>query len=140
MNNSPRFLFAYSYWDSTPVISAAVHFLYLGLMLAKFQHAPMLISLVLGIIYAFSISWNVNGISHNFIHNAYFKSFTLNRIFSLLESVSMGFSQTMYEYVHRQHHMGNNDKLNAEGTTVDWVSFYRHVKMEGQSMRLSTCF
>jgi hypothetical protein len=30
--------------------------------------------LILGFIYAVSISWNINGISHNFIHNPYFRS------------------------------------------------------------------
>lgn len=128
MRNSPRFIFAYTYWDIIPVIAGILHFIYLIFMLNSFHYHSFLINLMLGIIYAFSISWNINGISHNFIHNAYFKSFSLNRIFSLMESITMGFSQTMYEYVHRQHHMGNNDKLNLQGTTTDWVSFYRHGK------------
>ena len=128
MKKSSKFLFAYSYWDVIPVVAGLLHFFYLGFILMAFGHIPLWVSVLLGVLYAFSISWNVNGISHNFIHNAYFKSFTLNRMFSLLESVSMGFSQTMYEYVHRQHHMGNNDRINEHGTTVDWVSFYRHGK------------
>ena len=28
--------------------------------------------LILGLIYSVSISWNINGVSHNFIHNPYF--------------------------------------------------------------------
>ena len=128
MKNLQRTLFAYSYWDSVPVIAGVLHLLYLVLILVYFPYLPLWQNIALGIVYAFSISWNVNGISHNFIHNAYFKSFWLNRCFSLLESITMGFSQTMYEYVHRQHHMGNNDKPNQEGTTTDWVSFYRHGK------------
>jgi fatty acid desaturase len=73
-----------------------------------------------------SISWNVNSVSHNFIHNAYFQSNVLNRAFSLLESITMGFSQTMYDHVHRQHHIGNNDRIGKNGETVDWISIYQH--------------
>jgi hypothetical protein len=28
--------------------------------------------LILGFVYSVSISWNINGVSHNFIHNPYF--------------------------------------------------------------------
>lgn len=128
MKKSNRILFAYSYWDIIPVIAGLLHFCYLVAMLAYFEQLPLWANIVLGVIYSLSISWNVNGISHNFIHNAYFKSFTLNRLFSLLESITMGFSQTMYDYVHRQHHIGNNDRLNKDGDTIDWISTYRHGK------------
>lgn len=128
MKKTPKFLFAYSYWDAVPVTAGLLHFLYLLIILVTFKILPIGANVALGLIYALSISWNVNGVSHNFIHNAYFKSFVLNRVFSLLESVTMGFSQTMYDYVHRQHHMGNNDKLNANGDTTDWISIYRHGK------------
>lgn len=126
MKKTPKFFFAYSYWDSVPVIAGCLHFLYLIVMLIYFKQLPVWANVVLGLIYSLSISWNVNGVSHNFIHNAYFKSFAMNRVFSLLESVTMGFSQTMYDYVHRQHHIGNNDRLNAHGDTIDWISIYRH--------------
>ena len=128
MKKTPKFLFAYSYWDAAPVVAGLLHFLYLIILLVYFKKLSISANVALGLIYAFSISWNVNGVSHNFIHNAYFKSFTLNRLFSLLESITMGFSQTMYDYVHRQHHIGNNDRLNADGDTTDWISIYRHGK------------
>jgi fatty acid desaturase len=80
----------------------------------------------MGITYSISISWNINGISHNFLHNPYFKSHLLNRVFSLVESLSMGFSQTFYEYVHQRHHMGNSDRPDETGETIDWLSIYRH--------------
>lgn len=126
MKTKPTFLFAYSVWDAIPVLAGILHLIYLILILIYFEVLPLWANLVLGLIYSLSISWNVNSVSHNFIHNAYFKSFKLNRLFSLLESVTMGFSQTMYEYVHRQHHIGNNDRLNAKGNTIDWISIYRH--------------
>ena len=128
MKKIPKRLFAYSYYDAIPVVAGFLHFCFLVIMLVFFKLLPLWANLLLGLIYALSISWNVNGVSHNFIHNAYFKSFTLNRLFSLLESITMGFSQTMYDYVHRQHHIGNNDRLNADGDTTDWISIYRHGK------------
>ena len=66
--------------------------------------------LCLGLLYAFCINANINGISHNFIHNPYFRSPLLNRLFSLLESVTCCFSQTYYDVVHMQHHKGNSDR------------------------------
>ena len=128
MKKIPQVLFAHSYWDLIPVLAGILHGIYLTIILLFFKELPLWANLLLGLIYAFSISWNVNGVSHNFIHNAYFKSFWLNRLFSLLESMIMGFSQTMYEYVHRQHHIGNNDRLNQQGKTIDWISIYGHGK------------
>ena len=80
----------------------------------------------LGLIYSVSITANINGISHNFIHNPYFRWDPLNRFFSLVESVALGFSQTFYDAVHTRHHMGNSDKQDEQGETIDWLSIYRH--------------
>jgi fatty acid desaturase len=125
--NNLRF-FAYNYWDAIPVLLGIVHFGYLLCMLVAFAHLPWWANAMTGLFYAFSVSWNINSVSHNFIHNAYFKSNVLNRCFSLLESVTLGFSQTMYDHVHRQHHIGNNDRIGENGTTVDWISIYQHGK------------
>jgi len=91
------FLFAYSYWDVIPVLAGGLHFAFFLWMITNFHSLLLWQKLLVGVIYAFSISWNVNSVSHNFIHNAYFKSSLLNRLFSLMESVTMGFSQTMYD-------------------------------------------
>lgn len=120
------YLFAYSAWDIIPVLAGCLHFLFFAWMISSFHSLALWQKCVVGLIYAFSISWNVNSVSHNFIHNAYFKSTLLNRLFSLMESVTMGLSQTMYDYVHRQHHIGNNDRKGADGETIDWISIYRH--------------
>jgi len=123
-----RFIFAYSYWDIIPVLGGILHFCCVVLMLGLFAKLPWWGNLITGLTYSISIAWNINSVSHNFIHNAYFNSFTANRMFSLLESMTMAFSQTMYDYVHRQHHIGNNDRINKEGDTIDWISIYRHGK------------
>src|ERR1700677_1098439 len=125
-------LFRYSPWDAIPVFFAVVHLLYIAAFYLAFTHlglTPALkwpLMIAMGIIYSFSISWNINGISHNFIHNRYFNSSFLNRCFSLLESVDCCFSQIMYDYIHRRHHMGNSDKAAPGEDTIDWISIYRH--------------
>jgi fatty acid desaturase len=119
-------IFAHSPKDSIPVIAALLHTAYLVLLFRIFPFAPWWLLAVLGFIYSVSISWNINGIAHNFIHNPYFRSPALNRAFSWLLSVTMGFSQQFYDLVHHRHHQGNSDRQDENGDTVDWLSIYRH--------------
>src|SRR5207248_4645987 len=79
-----------------------------------------------GLIYSVSISLNINRVSHNFLHNAYFRSSFLNRCFSFLESITCGFSQVFYENIHKWHHVGNADLPDDGGHTVDPLSIYKH--------------
>lgn len=125
-NNS--WLFAYSRWDVVPVLAGLAHFAYVITLFLLFPHLPWWALALLGFVYSVSISWNINGISHNFLHNPYFRAHALNRAFSLVESLACGFSQTFYEYVHKRHHVGNSDRQDEKGETVDWLSIYRHGK------------
>jgi fatty acid desaturase len=126
-------LFRYSNWDAVPVLFGVVHLLYLVVMYLAFTYLPLHwqikvpLMAAMGIAYAYSISWNINGISHNFIHNRYFNSAALNRAMSLLISIDCCFSQVIYDYIHRRHHIGNSDKPDpATGDSIDWISIYRH--------------
>jgi fatty acid desaturase len=119
-------LFAYTRWDAIPVILGVLHFCYFWSLFYLFPRAPLWVMLLLGLIYSISISWNINGISHNFIHNPYFRSPLLNRLFSVMESITCCFSQVFYDVVHMQHHKGNSDRQDEHGDTVDWISIYRH--------------
>jgi fatty acid desaturase len=119
-------IFAYSRWDIVPVLCGILHAGYLVFMFIIFPHAPLWLLLVMGLLYAISISWNINGIAHFFIHNPFFRSPWLNRLFSLLESLTIGFSQTFYDCVHMRHHMGNSDRQDGYGKTRDWLSIYRY--------------
>ena len=118
-------LLASSKWDIVPVLCGLAHAGFVAFWFLSFPHFSWWENGLMGLIYSWSIAWNVNSVSHNFIHNPYFVSPLLNRLFSLLESVTMGFSQTFYDRVHLHHHMGNNDRQDESGDTVDWVSFYR---------------
>ncbi len=119
-------IFAHTRWDVIPVLAAILHCVYFFGMFYLFPRVPLWVMLILGFIYSVSISWNINGISHNFIHNPYFRSSLLNRLFSFLESLTVGFSQIFYECIHMQHHKGNADRPDEEGQTVDWISIYKH--------------
>lgn len=119
-------ILAYKTADWIPVASALAHAAYLGTMFAIFPYAPWWVLGVMGFVYSVSISWNINGIAHNFIHNPYFAWEPLNYAFSWLLSVTMGFSQQFYELVHNRHHQGNSDRQDENGDTVDWLSIYRH--------------
>jgi fatty acid desaturase len=125
-------LFRYSPWDAVPVVFGVIHLFYLVSMFVVFTYLPLgweykaPLMALMGIAYAYSISWNINGISHNFIHNRYFNSSILNRMMSILISMDCCFSQVIYDYIHRRHHIGNGDKRGESGDTIDWISIYRH--------------
>ena len=121
-------IFANSKMDIIPVMAAVGHLAFDIWLIAGFDSRPLWVSAILGCIYAVSISWNINGISHNFIHTPYFKPRWMNYAFSMLESLAIGFSQTYYHWVHMKHHTGNSDRQDASGTTIDWLSIYRHGK------------
>lgn len=117
---------AYKRADWIPVLSGIAHFVFLFSLFFVFPHVPWWTMLILGLIYSISISWNINGIAHNFIHNPYFTWEPLNYAFSWMLSVTMGFSQQFYDIVHTRHHQGNSDRPGPDGDTVDWLSIYRH--------------
>ncbi len=119
-------IFRYSPWDAIPVAAAVLQSAYLIALFVSFPRLPAWSLVPLGLVWAVSISWNINGISHNFLHNPYFRSAVLNRWFSILESITVGFSQVFYEQVHKDHHKGNADLPDEYGHTRDPLSIYKH--------------
>jgi fatty acid desaturase len=118
----------HSRWDWIPVALAFVHFVLLLAFATHFAEMGWGTAVAWGLLYAISVSWSINSISHNFIHNAYFKSQAVNAAFSMMLSLTIGFSQAMYHFVHMRHHSGNSDLPDEEGDTVDYLSIYRHGK------------
>jgi len=124
----PAFFLAHSWWDAIPVALGVAHFAFL---IALFIYFPVLswwALIPLGLLYSYCIAWNIESVAHNFTHNEYFTSRTLNRAFSLMLSLAIGFSQQFYKTVHRHHHIGNSDRPDANGMTRDWFSIYRFGK------------
>src|SRR5258708_614837 len=119
-------VFAYSRHDAIPVLSALAQLAYLVVLYFAFKRLPIWSLIPLGLVYSVSISWNINGVSHNFLHNPYFRSSFLNRVFSFIESITCGFSQVFYENIHKWHHVGNADLPDDTGETTDPLSIYKH--------------
>jgi fatty acid desaturase len=79
---------------------------------------------------AWSYCWNMQCISHNFIHNPYFASAWLNRAYSVLETLALGVPHVLYHHYHMNHHFGDSDRKGPSGTTKDWSSIYRYGKSD----------
>lgn len=124
-------LLAWTLWDGVSVLAGLAHLGLLVFLIVGFGDRPLWGNLCLGALYAYAIGWNLNSVAHNFIHTPYFRSAGLNRLFSLCESLAIGFSQTYYRWIHLRHHSGNSDRPGPDGETVDWLSIYRHGK-DGQ--------
>ena len=75
---------------------------------------------------AYSYWWNLQCISHNFIHNPFFNSRWLNQVYGIVLSLDIGVPQVIYHHYHMNHHAGDNDKRGPDGTTKDWSSIYRY--------------
>ncbi|MGY3257461.1 fatty acid desaturase family protein [Pseudomonas chlororaphis] len=119
-------LLAHSLWDLVPILMALAHFSFVLWLVLAFHSLSWWVILPAASLYALSLSWSINSISHNQIHNAYFSLPWLNRGFDLLLSVTIGFSQTLYRDIHNRHHRGNSDRPGPDGTTVDPLSIYLH--------------
>ena len=124
----PAFFFAQSWWDIFPVGMALAHFAFQIALFVYFPVLPWAVLMPLGLFYSYCIAWNIESVAHFFTHTNYFNSHRLNRAFSLMLSLTLGFSQQFYKTVHRHHHIGNSDKKGPDGKTRDWFSIYRFGK------------
>jgi hypothetical protein len=95
-------LFAHTRWDAVPVAAGLFHLAYLFGLYFLFPRAPLWVMLILGLIYSLMVNANINGVGHNFIHNPFFRSKLLNRLFghSMMACVSRKRDASM------QHHKG----------------------------------
>jgi fatty acid desaturase len=110
-------------------ILAACGVAHVAVLLGTFAFFPKLPWWAIGLsflTYAGMIAWNLQCISHNFIHNPFFAQRWLNRLFGVLESLAIGMPHQLYHHYHMNHHQGNNDAKGPDGSTRDWSSIYRH--------------
>jgi len=119
-------IFAHTRWDVMPTLAGLFHLFYFFALFYLYPRTSLWIMLPLGFLYSLMINANINGVGHNFIHNPFFRSHLVNRLFSLSQSIACCFSQTYYDAVHMQHHKGNSDRQDEDGDTIDWLSIYRH--------------
>src|ERR1700739_5099252 len=100
-------VFAHTRLDAIPALASLFHLAYFFALFFLYPHTPLWIMLILGFVYSLMVNANINGIGHNFIHNPFFRSPLVNRLFGVMQSVACCFSQTYYDAVHMQHHKGN---------------------------------
>ncbi len=120
--------FRYSPYDALVALGGVAN---VALLFGAFLAYPILPSWVLAPLFvavAFSYCWNLQCISHNFIHNPFFTSAWLNRLYGVLESWCIGMPHMLYHHYHLNHHAGDNDAKGPDGTTRDWSSTYRYGK------------
>src|SRR5689334_6359992 len=79
-------IFAHTRWDIVPTLAGLFHLTYFLAMFWLYPRMPLWFMLVMGFVYALMINANINGVGHNFIHNPFFRSPLLNRLFSLCNS------------------------------------------------------
>jgi fatty acid desaturase len=122
----PRPFFRSSAWDAIPALCGIGIVALIFCIFLKFHSLSWWFLGPAFVAIAWSYCWNMQCISHNFIHNPYFKNNWLNRAFSVLESLALGVPHVLYHHYHMNHHFGDNDRKGPDGTTKDWSSIYRH--------------
>jgi fatty acid desaturase len=120
--------FRHSRWDAVPALCGIAQVAFLLWTFLAFPSLPLWAIVPSFIVVAFAYCWNLQCISHNFIHNAFFASAWLNRAYGLLETMAIGMPHLLYHHYHLNHHAGDNDVQGPDGTTRDWSSTYRYGK------------
>ncbi len=124
--SAPRTFFRHNPADAWLVLAGVSIVVTLAVTLVWFHTLPWWVLAAAFTYLMWSYCWNLQCISHNFIHNPYFTSETLNRAFGLLETVALGVPHILYHHYHLNHHFGDNDKKGPDGKTRDWSSIYRY--------------
>lgn len=87
-------------------------------VLLAFAQGAVLLALPLLPIIAVGLWWNANTISHNFIHNRFFRSRNMNRLFASYLSVLLGFPHALWRERHLAHHVGTPSKIRPTAEMV----------------------
>jgi fatty acid desaturase len=126
--SADRTFFRYSRADSLLAVSGVAHVAFLLWTFYAFASLPWWALVLSFLTYSLLICWNLQCISHNFIHNPFFSNRWLNRLFGVLESLAIGMPHQLYHHYHMNHHWGDNDAKGPDGSTRDWSSIYRYGK------------
>ena len=123
-----RPLFRYTVYDALPAMCGVAIVALIVWTFVAFDSLPWWILAPAFVAIAWSYNWNMNCISHNFIHNPFFSNVWLNRAYSVLETLAIGVPHVFYHHYHMNHHFGDSDARGPDGTTRDWSSIYRYGK------------
>ncbi len=93
-------LFAHTRWDAVPTTAGLFHLAYFLGLFFLYPHAPLWVMLILGFTYSLMVNANINGIGHNFIHNPFFRSKILNRLFGVTVHRVLFFADLLQRSAH----------------------------------------
>jgi fatty acid desaturase len=120
-------LFAHTWMDGILVVLALIQIALLAVGVATATTLPLGWAVTLGLALVFLMCTNYQCVAHNALHNPFFSSDRLNRIFSIVNTLCIGVPQSLYRVHHLHHHKYNNDaKDRVTGTTKDVTSTYRY--------------
>ncbi len=125
-------IFKHSPLDAWLVLVSLFHITLLVTPAFFFDRIPLLALIPLGLVQAFLYAMNFQCTGHNFVHNPFFSSTWLNRVFSVINTLALGIPQTLYKYHHYNHHAHNNDVPERYGQTSDGSSIYRYGNPPGK--------
>lgn len=126
---SSKFVFfRYSPYDALVALCGLLNLAFLLWTFVAFPSLPGWAVALTFVVLSWAYCWNLQCISHNFIHNPFFTNFWLNRAFGVLETLCIGMPHQLYHHYHLNHHAGDNDAKGPDGTTRDWSSIYRYGK------------
>ena len=125
-------IWKYTWKDITLVIAALLHFIGLNVWCFNYSELSLTINISLILLFTMTMYYQPIIVVHNFVHNPFFISKLLNRIFAVISSASMMMTVAGYKQHHFLHHQYNNDRRKDEGTkhgpTLDPSSTYRFGK------------
>jgi fatty acid desaturase len=128
---SARPFFRHHPADAIVAFCGVIHVAVLLLTFVFFAVLPWWAIALSFLSYAIMICWNLQCISHNFIHNPFFSQRWLNRLYGVLETLAIGMPHQLYHHYHMNHHQGDNDAKGPDGTTRDWSSIFRYSADDG---------
>jgi fatty acid desaturase len=108
MSTKP-FLFRYSPYDAIVAFCGLLHVTFLLWTFLAFPRLPWWAVALSFFVLTWAYCWNLQCVSHNFIHNPFFTNAWLNRAFGVLETLCIGTPHQLYHHYHLNHHAGDND-------------------------------
>jgi fatty acid desaturase len=121
-----RGFFRYSPCDAIVAFGGLLNLSFLLWTFFAFRNLSWWVIIPAFVVLSWAYCWNLQCVSHNFIHNPFFTNVWLNRLFGVLETLCIGMPHQLYHHYHLNHHAGDNDTKGPEGTTRDWSSIYRY--------------
>src|SRR5262245_58782485 len=76
------------------------------LLVLALGHGALLLAMPVLPVVALGVWWNSNTVAHYFLHEPFFRSPWLNRVFALYLSVLLGIPQSAWRDRHLAHHAG----------------------------------